>query len=395
MKWKTWAAAIALAATAFAGLASAQSITLTVDCGKGQKIGDAIERADINKPLTVNIRGTCTESVLISRDNVTLMGGTLVGPDSNQNLITVSARGVRISSMTLSGGNFGVAARRQSEVSVVGTTIQNTASHAVRATNAAVRTVSLTGASPLPCVIEYAGGRGVSAEMGASVNVSDCQIRDNADAGIYAQSNSAVYVMNSIISGNRSSGVFLEFGSSGILNGNTITNNSQAGVLLFGSAHANMNANTIANGKDVGLAMDRSDVEGFDNVINGNKGSGVVASGSSLALWGGSVSGNGAHGMDLGFATYVLLDGTEVIGNAASGVALEVNSTARIVGAKVKDNYHSGISLSRSSKLFLWDRETDVTGNVTGFGLNCTDAESSAWDMGLLIGSISPACTGY
>ncbi|MBP1689359.1 MAG: hypothetical protein H6Q33_5502 [Deltaproteobacteria bacterium] len=99
--------------------------------------------------------------------------------------------------------------------------------------------------------------------------------------------------------------------------------------------------------------------------------------------------------MDLSFATYVLLGGTDVSGSAASGVALEMNSTARIIGATVKNNHQSGILLSRSSKLFLSERKTDATGNVTGFGLNCTDPESSAWDMGLLIGGISSACTGY
>jgi hypothetical protein len=390
-----FAAATTLLSVGLLGSVSAQNIALTVDCAKGQKVGDAIERADINKPLTINVRGSCTESVIISRDNVTIQGGTLVGPDSSHNVITTAAREITINSMTLSGGNYGVSARRQSEVSVLGTTIQNTASHAVRAANAAVRVSSLGGTSPRPCVIEHSGGHGISAEMGAAVNVSDCQIHDNAGAGIYAQSNSAVFAISSTISENHASGVFLEFGSDGILNSNTITSNEPHGVNLFGSAHANMNDNTITDNTVNGLGMDRSDVEGAGNSITDNKGSGVAASGSSLALWGGAVSENGGHGMDLGFATYALLDGTDVSRNAASGVVLEMNSTARVIGATVKDNYQSGISLSRSSKLLLWERKTDATGNVTGFGLNCTDPESSAWDMGMLIGSISSACTGY
>jgi parallel beta-helix repeat protein len=392
MKRMIFATAIALVVTGLVSTASAQSITLTVDCAKGQKIGDAIGRADVTKPMTVVVRGTCTESVLIDRDWITLQGGTVIGPDSNTPTIIVSAIGVTISGMTVSGGSFGVTARRQSEVGILGSTIQNTASHGVRAVNAAVRIRSTDTQS---CVIQNSGGNGVSAEMASSVNVSGCQIQNNQGAGIYAQSASAIDAIGNTITGNHSSGVFLEFGSNGIVNSNTITNNSPHGVNLFGSAHANMNSNTITGSEDNGLAMDRSDVEGVGNVISDSKGSGTAATASKLALWGGSISNNGAHGMDLSFGSYVLLDGTEVSGNAASGVALEMNSTAKIMGATVNNNAHSGISLARSSKLFMWPPATYATGNVTGFGLNCTDDESSVFNAGLIIGSKSPACTGY
>ena len=63
-----------LAAGAF-GSASAQTITYTVDCAKGQTIAGALARADARSPLVINIRGTCNEHVSISRDDVTLRGG--------------------------------------------------------------------------------------------------------------------------------------------------------------------------------------------------------------------------------------------------------------------------------------------------------------------------------
>jgi parallel beta-helix repeat protein len=384
--------AIALLATGLVSSASAQTITLTVDCAKGQKIADAITRGDVNRPLTIIVRGTCTESVVIARDDLVLQGGTLVGADPNAPTVTVRAIGVTISGMTISGGSNGVSARRQSEVGILGGTIQNTASHAVRAINAAVR-IRNVGAQA--CVIENAGGNGVSAEMASSVNVSGCQIQNNAAAGIYAQSNSAIDASGNTIAGNRSSGVFLEFGSSGIVNGNTITNNSPNGVFLFGSAHANMNANTITGSEANGLGMDRSDVEGFDNVISGSKASGVAATASQLALWGGSITGNGGDGMDLSFGSYLLLDGTDVSGNALSGVALQMNSTAKIMGATVSNNVRSGIYLSLSSKLFMSAPATTATGNGSGFGLKCADAESSVLNAELVLGDKSPACTGY
>ena len=48
--------------------------TETVDCSKGDSITTAIERNPDAESVLVEIRGVCTEAVVIRRDNVTLRG---------------------------------------------------------------------------------------------------------------------------------------------------------------------------------------------------------------------------------------------------------------------------------------------------------------------------------
>ena len=91
--------------------ASAQSNTFTVDCNRGQKIATALKLGDFRKPLVVNVRGTCSEFVTITRDRVTLRGdpaAELVAPTQNTDLVTIEARDVTLENLTLTGGSYGV-----------------------------------------------------------------------------------------------------------------------------------------------------------------------------------------------------------------------------------------------------------------------------------------------
>lgn len=53
--------------------------TTTVDCSRGQSIGEVLRSAE--RPLTVVVRGACMESVVIGRDDVSLVGdgGSITG----------------------------------------------------------------------------------------------------------------------------------------------------------------------------------------------------------------------------------------------------------------------------------------------------------------------------
>ncbi len=57
---------------AVSSYADAQSEIVRVDCGKGQSINRAL--AAKAEELTIEIRGLCHESVIVSRDRVTLRG---------------------------------------------------------------------------------------------------------------------------------------------------------------------------------------------------------------------------------------------------------------------------------------------------------------------------------
>jgi hypothetical protein len=107
------AATVALLATTLSGVASGQSITLAVDCSRGQTIADAIARGDARKPLVLLIRGTCNEYVNIARDDVTLRGdpgsgGAINGPGSAAAAVTVQAQRSALENLTVTGGFNGV-----------------------------------------------------------------------------------------------------------------------------------------------------------------------------------------------------------------------------------------------------------------------------------------------
>src|SRR3972149_8507765 len=69
------AALLVLAALSPVPRVSADPVqTQRVDCAKGQSINQALDRDDERKPLLVVIRGTCTENVVVGRDDVTLQG---------------------------------------------------------------------------------------------------------------------------------------------------------------------------------------------------------------------------------------------------------------------------------------------------------------------------------
>ena len=90
------AAAVALTAIGALPTASAQTNTFTVDCNRGQNIARALELGDFRKPLVVNVRGTCTEFVTITRANVNRPTGTLyssdIRPTGNCTSVTRSCR---------------------------------------------------------------------------------------------------------------------------------------------------------------------------------------------------------------------------------------------------------------------------------------------------------------
>src|SRR6185436_6419164 len=69
--------------------------TVNVDCGKGDTIQQALDQhAKPGRALTVKIKGTCTENVVITADDTTLIGdptATVTSTDPAQNTILVNA----------------------------------------------------------------------------------------------------------------------------------------------------------------------------------------------------------------------------------------------------------------------------------------------------------------
>ncbi|MCH8111339.1 MAG: right-handed parallel beta-helix repeat-containing protein [Proteobacteria bacterium] len=86
-----------------------------VDCDDGESINRAIRRSDLSEKLTIVVRGTCVENVVIDRDWVTLQphdsGGSIEAADDTKPVILITGRHVTVQDFdgaSISGGRTGI-----------------------------------------------------------------------------------------------------------------------------------------------------------------------------------------------------------------------------------------------------------------------------------------------
>jgi hypothetical protein len=362
-------AATVLAAWVF-GTASAQTITFTVDCSKGQAIAAAIARADSRSPLVVNVRGTCNEHVSISRDDVTLRGqpgtgATLNGPKSDTDTIVILKDTVNIEDLTVTGGFNGIRLQGPFYAGVRNVLVRNTASNGiiVRAGDIAIANST----------VEYAGASGLVLARGASARIfNNSHFRNNHFAGIFAQNNSTVVIGDGTISDNEGDGINLDYGSDGTIN----------------------NVEVFANTTGIRVSTSHASVGG-GNYIHHNREHGVLAqAGSVLGVDGNTITHNGQSGVFGYLGSTVVMHGNEITDNGVSGVYCRSDCTLQIGGARITRNGQTGVSVMLGSTLILEEPTTDASGN-NWVDLWCGDKESSV-DLGAnFTGTVDPACTGF
>ena len=398
MRGTIFATAVVLSAIGVLPSAAAQSNTFTVDCSRGQKLATALAQGDFRKPLVINVRGTCSEFVTITRDNVTLRGdpaAELVAPTQDSDLVIIEAKGVTLENLTLTGGAYGVRNNQSFSLMITKCVIQGTRSDGVRGFVGDARLVETT--------VQNAGGAGVYLSRGASAGISqNSRIVDNAGAGVLADRNSTVVVTATTISGNGSSGVQLQNGSYGSFGGSTISENGGVGLSVGPSSSTTVAGTTISgNGTGDGPQGDGIMLWGGSQgqisgsvVVTDNRDEGIdVAGAASAYIFGAEVARNGGNGI-LGYMGANLVLGDLVIENNAIGVFCAANCTAQMENMAIHGNAGDGINLSFDSTLMLVGPPIDVTDNG-GWGLYCHDAESSVTETGLVSGTVSPTCTGF
>jgi hypothetical protein len=93
--------------------------TVSVDCAKGESINKALEKSPQAQRLTIEIRGLCSENVVVTRDRVTLRGANPandgIQAEVNAEIMDVSlwvrgAQLVTVENLKLTGGFSGVLA---------------------------------------------------------------------------------------------------------------------------------------------------------------------------------------------------------------------------------------------------------------------------------------------
>jgi hypothetical protein len=383
--------------------------TANVDCTTGGSVAQALA-AGANQ---INIRGTCTESVNVDRDGVTLQGeagATIRGPDVDVNTINVRGNRVTIDGLTVTGGRNGITG--------------------LGAANLTVRN----------CNAQSTGRTGISYVNGSSGTVDGCIVQSNARDGIAVDGAQAT-IVNSTVTNNSRNGVLLANGATGRIGltdrltgaGNIITQNGATGVTVAQGSTGTIAMNSITdNGTNptfprsgVSVSQSAASITG-GNTISRNAGQGVFAgTGSSVVLGDlgvglpttvNTISANGNPASPGG--VFVFLGSTMVVRDAVieqnngPGLAYSMRSQGQIFSSTIRNNVDvpttngfintgDGIRLTLGSVLLPATPTSTISGNA-GFGLQCTDGESSAVNTfapfltftGNLRGDV-PNCSGF
>ena len=298
--------------------AAGPPLALTVDCGGGQSIANAL--ANNGGPLIITVQGTCNEHVTIARDDVSLVagpGGAVHGPDPNTGTIRVTGDRVVIDGLTVTGGRNGIQATGSSQL--------------------VVRNCTVTS-----------GRSGIGYFDGANGTVDNCNLQGNPRDGIVLDRGTAS-ISNSTVSGSGRFGINVFNGSATIAGGNVITANTVNGVQVNLSTvemFAGVTANQITNNGVQGL--------------NVQVGSVVVISGTTI-------SGNSGDGLQVSRRAFVETgNGVTISNNTGDGIGLHVGAGVSLLNPiTITGNGRFGLQcIGTESRFFANAGATDgITGN--------------------------------
>jgi Right handed beta helix region len=207
-----------------------------------------------------------------------------------------------------------------------------------------------------------------------------------------------------VISTNGGSGINISYGSGAFIAMNEITGNG---------------TNTTPGSPRFGIGINSSSADIIGgNTISGNAGQGINMRTASVSMGDtnfgftsvNTITGNGSATLPGGIFAFLgsslNIQNAVISGNNGFGMILSLRSQAQIAGSTIQNNVPAGanngdgIRLAFGSGLFAATPVGSVTGNA-GFGINCTDGESSVVNTGSLgvgpngLGGVAPTCTGF
>jgi hypothetical protein len=300
-----------------------------VDCTAGQSINQAMQDASPNTPLTIVIRGTCTEAVIIDRDEVSLQaqspGDGIQAPGPNDSPLSLNgATHVNLGQLTLTGGRNGLGAfdgasfsasnlhvsgaatgvmigggssGNLNQSTIESSTQDGLAVHnggSVQMNSGTIRQsggdgVSLDGghASLGGVLVTHSGFQGVSARNGSSADLGNTTVEYSTRTGVHAFNGGSISINGGLIQFNGQVGVIAHSGSVN-LQGAVVANNQGAGAGTFAGGRLNVQGGTvIENNQGDGLQFfggGAGSVQG-QNFIRGNSRNGIHVRDTSIALF--------------------------------------------------------------------------------------------------------------
>lgn len=266
-------------------ITSLQPLNLTVDCNSGQTVGAALAQAGSRASrVTITILGVCVEAVSVNRNNTTLRsttGGGLQAPSDQVNVLSINAKDVSISGLTLSGGR-GVQIASRSSVSIDNSQVLDSTFHGVSIFSAVVdfRNSTVSGSA----------GAGIQAVQGSVLRLNSSTLQGTAYGLDIENGSFALLDGGTVVDGNGTGGgVSVSFGSTLQVGNATIRNSNGAGLSLTGGSSAHFGfaggIGTISGNASHGMLLRDTSVAsslfsgGSANITN-NGGVGIFCMGS-------------------------------------------------------------------------------------------------------------------
>lgn len=369
--------------------------TVNVDCATGGSVSQALAAG----AAQIIIRGQCTESVTINRDDVTLrgdaaVGGTIHGPDANTNTVTVTGSRVTIEALTVSGGRNGITGIGASNLTVRNCTVRSTGRSGIIYANGSSGTVD-------GCIVQFNAINGVGADSVSQLAILNSNISNNARNGVSASSLASVRIgfterfaaAGNTISDNGGSGINVSGGAVALAAMNQITRNRSFGIAVFQATATIVGGNTISDNSSFGVLLTSS------KVVLGDTGFGLPSVNR--------ITRNGtpspAGGIFASLGTSMVIRDAEIVGNNGAGVLFSLRSQGQLFSSTIQSNASDGIRLLLGSALLPLSGVTTISGN-SGFGIQCLDSESSVVNTSVptilaisanVEGNLSPSCTAF
>lgn len=319
---------------------------VVVDCAAGQTVGQALADNATATSLDITIKGTCTESVNVNRDDVSLHGAAagdgLQAPSSGATVLQIaSARQVRLSQLTVTGGGNGISIGGAALVFGDGVVLKDAAYSGMIVANSSTAFMN-------NLTVDHSH-ESLSVGGGGSLGVNGGTI-ENGVIGANVNGGGTLFLGGGVVvTGMSFIGVHAAHGGSATLQDATVQQNAQAGVAAFqgGTVFVTNRALVRANGNfGVSANAATADVEGH---VTGNGGCGVCGY-------------NGGH--------ITVQNGALIDGNHGDGAQIGVGSSLATQHATIKDNGGNGISLQGTSTAAFGNGSNTITGNG-GWGVFC------------------------
>jgi hypothetical protein len=313
--------------------------SVVVDCAAGQTVTQALAQTADAPSVDITIKGTCTESVRIARDDVTLRGAAtgdgLQAPSSSAGVLTIDAgRHIRLGQLKLAGGRWGLSVLNGASVNgfnveVDGATDQDVTVNA--GTSLSLNNATIAG-----------GGEGVSAQFGGSVVINGGTISGTQSFGVHAHEDGSIMLAGgAVVTDTAFHAVVAQTGGSVLLQQATVQNSAGTGVFAFQGGSVFVTRDALVRNNKFGGVGANAGVAEIDGHVTGNGGCGVCGF-------------NGGH--------ITVQDGALIDANHGDGVQAGVGSTLAVQKATIKDNTNAGIHLQGTASAGF-NGDNTITGN--------------------------------